>query len=97
MHSDDSLTDSQKCGNIAGDCIYIAISSGVSSLVAYGVGLIPIVGPFIAPIAAIGISVILDQLWYGCEILGIEGAIITIDGKSIDRWLKDVLTDLFGG
>ena len=92
-----NLTGSQKAGNIVGDIVYIAASSaatwGISALTA----MIPVVGPFIAPIVGFGFGTAFDQFWHGENIFGIDGFSLNPGGKSIDKWIKDFLTELFGG
>lgn len=92
-----NLSSVQKAGNIVGDIGYIAVSSfatwGVSALTA----LIPVVGPFIAPIVGFAFGTAFDQFWHGEEIFGIEGFSFNPGGKSIDEWIKEFLTELFGG
>lgn len=43
------------------------------------------------------VGTILDQIWHGEEVLWIKGANISIKGKSIEEWFKDLLTKWFGG
>ena len=92
-----NLSGSQKAGNIFGDIVYIVASSaatwGVSALTA----MIPVVGPFLAPIVGFGFGTALDQFWHGEDIFGIEGFSFNPGGKSIDEWIKEFLTELFGG
>ena len=92
-----NLTGSQKAGNIVGDIVYIAASSaatwGISALTA----MIPVVGPFIAPIVGFEFGTAFDQFWHGENIFGIDGFSLNPGGKSIDKWIKDFLTELFGG
>ena len=42
-------------------------------------------------------SEILDQVWYGEDILWIDGLSVKPGGKSIDEWVKGFFTKLFGG
>ena len=44
-----------------------------------------------------GFGTALDQFWYGEDIFGIEGFSFNPGGKSIDEWIKEFLTELFGG
>ena len=92
-----NLTGAQKAGNIFGDVGYIAVGSfatwGVSKLTA----LIPVVGPFIAPIVGVGFSFAFDQFWHGEEIFGIDGFSFNPGDKSLDKWIKDFLIELLGG
>ena len=80
-----------------GDVAYIAVSSAIT----YGIGclveLIPYVGPFLAVPVSMLVETILDQIWHGEEVLWIKGANISIKGKSIEEWFKDLLTKWFGG
>ena len=83
------LSGIQRAGNIAGDCLYIGLSAfltwGVSALVA----MIPGVGPFIAPLVGLAVGFIFDALWYGDW--------WKPNGKSIDAWVKEFFTWMFGG
>lgn len=92
-----NLSSAQKAGNIVGDIVYIAASNaatwGVSALTA----MIPVVGPFLAHVVGFGFGTALDQFWYGEDIFGIEGCSFNPGGKSIDEWIKEFLTELFGG
>ena len=92
-----NLSGVQKAGNIVGDIGYIAVSSfatwGVTALTALN----PVVGPFIAPIVGFAFGTAFDQFWHGEEIFGIEGFSFNPGGKSIDEWIKEFLTELFGG
>lgn len=92
-----NLSSAQKAGNIVGDIGYIAASSaatwGVSALTA----MIPVVGPFLAPVVGSGFGTTLEQFWHGEDIFGIEGFSFNPGNKSIDEWIKEFLTELFGG
>ena len=51
----------------------------------------------LAPIVGFGFGTALDQFWHGEDIFGIEGFSFNPGGKSIDEWIKEFLTELFGG
>ena len=87
----------QKEGNIVGDIVYIAASSAATWGVAALTVMIPVVGPFIAPIVGFGFGTAFDQFWHGEDIFGIDGFSFNPGGKSIDEWIKDFFTELFGG
>ena len=38
-----------------------------------------------------------DQFWHGEEIFGIDGFSFNPGGKPIDEWIKNFLSELFGG
>ena len=57
--------------------------------------MIPVVGPFIAPIVGFGTA--FYQFWHGEDIFGNNGFSFNPGGKSIDEWIKDFFTELFGG
>ena len=59
--------------------------------------MIPVVGPFLAPVVGFGFGIALDQFWHGEDIFGIEGFSFNPGGKSIVEWIKEFLTELFGG
>jgi len=84
-----NLSSAQKAGNIVGDIVYIAASSaatwGVSTLTA------------MIPVVDFGFGTALDQFWHGEDIFGIEGFSFNPGGISIDEWIKEFLTELFGG
>lgn len=87
----------QKWGNFVGDVAYSLVSNGITYLSGYLVGLIPYVGPIIAAPVSIIVGTILDQIWYGENVLWIPGANVSIKGKSLEEWFKDWLTEKFGG
>ena len=91
----ESKTFTEKCGNFAGDLIYIELSTGVSYLVSKAIGKIPYVGPFLAVPVSILVGKILDQIWEKEDILWIDGLKVSIDGKSLEEWLKEQLTEFF--
>ena len=92
-----NLSLNKKLGNVAGDVAYILVSSGIIYGVGYLTTLIPLVGPFISPITSFLSGIVLDQIWSGKEVLWINGANISVKGKSLEEWFKDVLTEWFGG
>ena len=92
-----NLTRAQKAGNIVGDIVYIAASSGATWGISALTAMIPVVGPFLAPIVGFGFGTALDQFWHGEDIFGIKGFSFNPGGKSIDEWIKEFLTELFGG
>ena len=92
-----NLSSAQKAGNIVGDIVYIAASSAATRGVAALTVMIPVVGPFIAPIVGFGFGTAFDQFWHGEDIIGIDGFSFNPGGKSIDEWIKDFFTELFGG
>ena len=94
---DFNLTGAQKAGNIIGDVAYIATSSALTWGIAALTAMIPVVGPFIAPIIGFGFGTAFDQFWQGEDILGIDGFSLNPGGKSIDEWIKDFLAEFFGG
>ena len=87
----------QKWGNFIGDVAYIAASSATTYGVGYLVGIIPYAGPFLAAPVSIFVGTLLDQIWSGEEVLWINGANISVEGKSLEEWFKDLLTKWFGG
>ena len=95
--TDSNLTGAEKAGNILGDIIYIFVSSvatfGISALTA----MIPGVGPFLAPVVGFSFGTAFDQFWHGEDVFGIDGFSFNPGGKSIDEWIKDFFTELFGG
>ena len=88
---------SQKWGNFVGDVAYIAVSSAITYGAGALVGMIPKAGPFLAVPASIFVGILLDQVWRGDNILWINGANISVKEKSLEEWLKYLLTDCFGG
>lgn len=38
-----------------------------------------------------------DQIWSGEELLWIRGAIVSVNGKSLEVWFKELLTEWFEG
>lgn len=83
------LSKVQRAGNIVGDVVYIALNAAVTWGISTAVAEIPYVGVFIAPFAGMGIAIILDKLWYGDW--------WKPNGKSIDKWVKEFFTWMFGG
>ena len=59
--------------------------------------MIPVVGPFLASVVGFGFGTAFDHFWHGEDIFGIEGFSLNPAGKSIDEWIKEFLTELFGG
>ena len=92
-----SQSGPQKWGNFIGDVTYIAASSAITYGVGYLVGMIPYAGPFLAVPVSIFVGTLLDQIWSGEEVLWINGANISVKGKSLEEWFKDLLTEWFGG
>ena len=89
---DNGYSRERKWGNFVGDLNYIGLSSGVS----YVTALIPYAGPFLAVGATFGF----DLLWKGewkLDVFGWHVPGLKIKGQSIDAWIKDWLTKLFGG
>ena len=84
-----NLFSAQKAGNIVGDIAYIAASSAATWEVFALTAMIPVVG--------FGFGTALDQFLHGEDIFGIEGFSFNPRGKSIDEWIKEFLTELFGG
>ena len=84
-----NLSSAQKAGNIVGDIVYIAASSAATGGVSALTARIPVVG--------FGFGTALDQFWHGEDIFGIEGFSFNPGGESIDEWIKEFLTELFGG
>ena len=91
----ESKTFTEKCGNFAGDLVYIVIKTGVSYFIGEAVSSIPYVGPFLSIPASLLVGKILDQIWEKEDILWIDGLKVSIDGKSLEEWLKEQLTELF--
>ena len=92
-----NLSNAQKAGNIVGDIVYIAASSAATWGVSVLTAMIPVVGPFIAPVVGFGFGTAFDHFWHGEDIFGIDGFSLNPGGKSIDEWIKDFFTELFGG
>lgn len=92
-----NLTRSQRCGNLLGDISYIGLSGGVTYGIGYLTFLIPVVGPFIAPVISFTTGVVLDQVWTGKDILWIDGFNVSIEGKALEEWFKNILACWFGG
>ena len=92
-----SQSGPQKWGNFIGDVAYIAASSAITYGVGFLLGMIPYAGPFLAAPVSIFVGTLLDQIWSGEEVLWINGANISVKGKSIEEWFKDLLTEWFGG
>ena len=76
-------------------------SNKTSSVATWGIAaltaMIPVVGPFLAPVVGSGFGTTLEQFWHGEDIFGIEGFSFNPGNKSIDEWIKEFLTELFGG
>ena len=92
-----NLSGAQKAGNIVGDIVYIAASSAATWRVSVLTTMIPFVGPFLAPVVGFGFGTALEQFWHGEDIFGIDGFSFNPGGKSIDEWIKEFFTELFGG
>ena len=55
-----NLSSAQKAGNIVGDIVYIAASSEATWWVSALTAMIPVVGPFLAPVVGFGVGTALD-------------------------------------
>lgn len=56
--------------------------------------MIPVVGPFIAPIVGFSFGTVFEQFWHGEDIFGIVGFSFDLGGKSIYEWIKEFLIKL---
>ena len=58
--------------------------------------MVPYAGPFLVTPVLIFVGTLLDQIWSGEDVLWINGANISVKGKSLEEWFKDLLTECFG-